>query len=215
VSDEIRRAASVVAVREGAPGPEVLVLERSASSRFLASYVVFPGGSIDRDDTELAGRWFGDAAHAARAAAVRELVEETGLALTSAGVVDVARRQARLEPVDAAPPSTGQLPELCHWVAPVEVPVRFDATYYVITAARDLEPSPDGIEAARAWWASPTELLACWEAGDHKLYWPTWFTVRRLADCGSADEVAALSFETREPDDEELERMPRSVFWEG
>ena len=33
--------------RGAGDGPEVLVLERSAASRFLPSYVVFPGGAVD------------------------------------------------------------------------------------------------------------------------------------------------------------------------
>ena len=61
MSEQIRHAASVVAVREGADAePEVLVLERGAASRFLPGYVVFPGGAVDDDDAALAARWFGD-----------------------------------------------------------------------------------------------------------------------------------------------------------
>ena len=45
MSGDIRKAASVIAVRDAADGPEVLVVERSAASRFLPGYVVFPGGA--------------------------------------------------------------------------------------------------------------------------------------------------------------------------
>ena len=55
----IRRAASLVCVRPGADGPEVLVVERSAGSRFLPGYVAFPGGALDADDEAIARRWFG------------------------------------------------------------------------------------------------------------------------------------------------------------
>lgn len=214
MGEEIRRAASVVAVREGADGdPEVLVLERGAASRFLPGYVVFPGGAVDDDDEELAARWFGDGGQAARAAAVRELVEEAGLALTADGLVDAGTPDS-LDPVHTAPPATGQLHELAHWIAPEEVPVRFDARYYTVEAPRDLDPAPDGGEAAHAWWASPRELLAEWQAGGRKLYWPTYATMLELAACETAAALAALTFETREPDDDEVVRLPRSVFWE-
>ena len=84
----IRRAASVVCVRAGVDGePEVLVVRRSPESRFLPGYVAFPGGAVDADDEAHAERWFGDPPHAARAAAVRELVEETGVTLTANGLV--------------------------------------------------------------------------------------------------------------------------------
>ncbi len=104
--------------------------------------------------------------------------------------------------------------ELAHWVAPESVPVRFDARYYAVAAPQDLPPAADGLEAAEAWWASPRTLLARWEAGEHKLYWPTYFTMSRLAACASAAELLALRFDTREPDDDEAGDLPRSVFWQ-
>ena len=52
MTDEIRRAASLLAGRDGETGLELLVLERSAGSRFLPGYVAFPGGSVDEDDAE-------------------------------------------------------------------------------------------------------------------------------------------------------------------
>ena len=213
MSDQIRHAASVIAVREGDRGPEVLVVERGSGSRFLPGYVVFPGGAVDADDAALAARWFGDDSHAARAAAVRELVEEAGLALTRDGLVDAGTPDS-LDPVHAAPPSPSQLHELARWVAPDEVPVRFDARYFTITAPRGLEPAPDGAEAALAWWASPRELLAEWQVGARKLYWPTYATMLELAACDSAEALAGLTFDTREPDDDEVVRLPRSVFWQ-
>ena len=217
MSDQIRHAASLIAVREGADedggDPEVLVVERGAASRFLAGYVVFPGGAVDDDDAELAQRWFGDSAEAARAAAIRELVEEAGLALTRAGLVDAGTPDS-LDPVHASPPPVQQLHELARWVAPDEVPVRFDARYFAVLAPGGLEPAPDGAEAAQAWWASPRTLLAEWQVGTRTLYWPTYATMLELAACDSADAIVALTFETREPTDDEVVRLPRSVFWE-
>jgi 8-oxo-dGTP pyrophosphatase MutT (NUDIX family) len=215
MSDEMRRAASVIAVREGdrQGDPEVLVLERGAGSRFLPGYVVFPGGAVDEHDAVLASRWFGDDGEASRAAAVRELVEEAGLALTREGLVDAGDPDS-LDPVHAAPPAAEQLHQLARWIAPDEVPVRFDARFFTVVAPRGLEPAPDGGEAAHAWWASPRELLAEWQVGARKLYWPTYATMVELAGCGSAEAIAELTFETREPDDDEVVRLPRSVFWE-
>jgi len=61
VVDEIRTAASVIAGRDGAGGLELLVIERSRSSRFLPGYVAFPGGATDPGDADLAVEWFGTA----------------------------------------------------------------------------------------------------------------------------------------------------------
>lgn len=213
MSEAIREAASVIAVRESADGPQVLVVERSAASRFLPGYVVFPGGAVDPADERLAVGWFGSAGEAARAAAVRELAEEAGLVLTATGL-EAADPASPLAPADAAPPTLDLLHEVAHWVAPEDVPVRFDARYFAVAASPGLEPIHDGHEAADAWWTSPAELLAGWEAGRRKLYWPTWITVRALADCGSVRDLLALRIDTREPDDDEVDRLPRSVFWQ-
>ena len=210
MDERIRRAASAIVGRDGPQGLEVLVLERGASSRFLPGYVAFPGGSTDHEDREHALRWFGTAEEDRRACAVRELVEEVALVLTREGL----GTGGALGTVDAAPPTAGQLEEIAHWIAPLDVPVRFDARYFAIAAPDGLEPVPDGTETADAWWVEPQHLLADWREQRRLLYWPTYFTVEALATCASVAELFALRIDTREPDDEELERLPRSTFWQ-
>jgi 8-oxo-dGTP pyrophosphatase MutT (NUDIX family) len=53
VSDEIRQAASLIGVRDGEGGPEVLVIERTLDHRFLPGYIAFPGGAVDPADIGL------------------------------------------------------------------------------------------------------------------------------------------------------------------
>jgi 8-oxo-dGTP pyrophosphatase MutT (NUDIX family) len=212
VAESIRRAASVIAARDGEPGLEVLVLERSARSRFLPGYVAFPGGSVDPGDAELAEHWFGDGAESARACAVRELLEEVGLALVADGLVEAGGRA--LAALADAPPRTEQLTEVAHWIAPVEVPVRFDARYYVVRAPSGLRVVPDGGETADAWWVSPRELVEAWRAERRKLYWPTSFTMRAIAECADVDELLQLRLATREPNEDDVAHLPRSTFWQ-
>jgi 8-oxo-dGTP pyrophosphatase MutT (NUDIX family) len=210
VGDEMREAASAVVGRDGPDGFEVLVLERGASSRFLPGYVAFPGGSIDDQDEVLAARWFGSTGESRRACAVRELVEEVSLVLTADGLAP----GDALGPVDDSPPGTGQLPEIAHWIAPPQVPVRFDARYYAVRAPAWLEPRPDGSETADAWWVAPKRLLDDWQQERRRLFWPTFFTVSEIAGCDSVDDLLALRIQTREPDDDELARLHRSTFWQ-
>jgi 8-oxo-dGTP pyrophosphatase MutT (NUDIX family) len=210
---EIRMAASVIGVRDAADGPEVLVIERSLDHRFLPGYVAFPGGAVDPGDASLARRWFGDEREAGRAAAVRELAEEVGLAITADAVIATDRPTA-LDAIDASPPPPDRLSEIARWIAPEQVPVRFDARYYAVRIEDGDEPTADGSEAAAAWWRSPRDLLVGWEAGDVLLYWPTHFTMRVLAACADADELCALRIATREPRDDELGLLPRSVFYQ-
>ncbi len=208
MADQIRKAASLIAVRDAPTGPQILVLERGPGSRFLPGYVAFPGGAIDELDSQLALRWFGDRDESARAASIRELVEEAGLAVTGSGLVESLSDA----PIDGSPPSADQLPQIAHWIAPERVPVRFDARLFAVASDAGLTPTPDGGETAAAWWVSPTELMDQWEAGQRKLYWPTYFTMINFAPCADAAQLMALRFDTREPTDEEIARLPRSVF---
>jgi 8-oxo-dGTP pyrophosphatase MutT (NUDIX family) len=209
---EIRKAAALIAVRDASGGPEVLVIERSGGSRFLPGYISFPGGRTDDDDAGLARRWFGDDAEAARASAVRELLEEVGLALRSDGLRPA--RHDDVAAIDDAPPEAATLRAVARWIAPEDVPVRFDATYFAVASPRGVEPTPDDGEIVAAWWASPGELLADWQVEKVRLYWPTYFTLRSLEACASVAEVLATELITREPDDDELERLHRSTFWQ-
>lgn len=204
----MREAASAVVGRDGPDGFEVLVLERGASSRFLPGYVAFPGGSIDEQDGVLAARWFGSAGESRRACAVRELVEEVSLVLTSGGLAP----GGALGQVDASPPAKEQLPEIAHWIAPPHVPVRFDARFYAVRAPAGLEPRPDGSETAAAWWVAPKRLLDDWQQERRRLFWPTFFTVSEIAGCDSVEDLLALHIQTREPDDDELARLHPSTF---
>lgn len=213
MGEEIRLAASLIGVRDGDGGPEILLIERTHDHRFLPGYVAFPGGAVEASDGPLAARWFGDREEAGRAAAIRELAEEVGLAVTD-GSVEVADPDRPVGRIDQAPPKRGSLPEIARWVAPERVPVRFDARYYATRMDGAPDPTPDGSEVATAWWESPASLLSAWESGERLLYWPTHFTMLALARCRSADELLALELETREPRDEELERYPRSVFFQ-
>jgi 8-oxo-dGTP pyrophosphatase MutT (NUDIX family) len=213
VGEEIRLAASLIGVRDGADGPEILVIERTLDHRFLPGYVAFPGGAVDPSDGSLAERWFGDPNEAGRAAAIRELAEEVGLAVTAERVM-ASDPDRSIAAIEEAPPRVSRLPEIARWIAPERVPVRFDARYYAVLMDGAPEPMPDGAEVASAWWVTPGSLLAAWESGERLLYWPTHFTMLALARCRTTAELLALRLETREPRDDELERFPRSVFFQ-
>jgi 8-oxo-dGTP pyrophosphatase MutT (NUDIX family) len=212
----IRRAATVVAARDGRRGVEVLVMRRAAGQRFLAGFLVFPGGAVDLSDAALAERWFNDPGEASRAAAVRELVEEAGLVLTADGLLgEVGSPQDALARVDASPPSVGALREIAHWVAPPEVPVRFDARFYAVAAPLGVEPRPDGHEAEELWWARPIDVLVDFADGLCDLYWPTFKTMEGLAGCSWAAEVLALRIPQAEveTDDDEAQEYVLVGEW--
>ncbi len=94
----IRPAATVILWRKGDTGPEILMGQRGHAAAFMPSKFVFPGGAVDEGDASVpltgglptlcAERLLcegGPAPHTLVAAAIRELFEETGLALGRPG----------------------------------------------------------------------------------------------------------------------------------
>src|SRR6478752_2429270 len=91
-------AATLVVMRERDNGPpELLIVERSAAMRFAGGALVFPGGRVDPGDHALAALHGGDADDlAARIAAIRETIEEAGLAIGVRGLGDSEAARAAL-----------------------------------------------------------------------------------------------------------------------
>jgi 8-oxo-dGTP pyrophosphatase MutT (NUDIX family) len=99
-----RDAATIVLLRDGAPGLEAYLLRRVSSMAFAAGMHVFPGGRVDPEDTGAHTEWYGTRpqdwtgvlsadprlAHGLVCAAVRETFEESGVLLAGAGPDDVA-----------------------------------------------------------------------------------------------------------------------------
>jgi 8-oxo-dGTP pyrophosphatase MutT (NUDIX family) len=97
MSEPILSAATVVLWRSGAEGPQVLMGQRGAGAVFMPSKFVFPGGRVDDEDQAVPGWLAEDCARRLAllvpqaapepdvlvAAALREVVEETGLAFSS------------------------------------------------------------------------------------------------------------------------------------
>jgi 8-oxo-dGTP pyrophosphatase MutT (NUDIX family) len=80
---EPRPAGTVILLRGGATGLEVLLVRRNPTARFMGGAWVFPGGSVDRDE--------GHGDRAVRAAAVRELAEEAAIDVDGAQLVPFSR----------------------------------------------------------------------------------------------------------------------------
>ncbi|MGA7835237.1 MAG: NUDIX domain-containing protein [Acidimicrobiales bacterium] len=93
-----RAAATVLTIRDGDEGYEILMLRRNSRSDFLGGAYVFPGGAVDDDDARDVGFGLDDDVASTRlglaagglsyyVASLRELFEEAGLliACTSEG----------------------------------------------------------------------------------------------------------------------------------
>ena len=155
----IRDAATIVLMRGQGPDPQVLMGQRGAGAVFMPSKYVFPGGAVDAGDALVT---LGPALHpicAARlaapgappasalaAAAIREVWEETGLALGCPG-------QAALPPGWAGFAAQGLVPDasalrfVFRAITPPGRSRRFDARFFLADAARVIG-DPDDFSAA-------------------------------------------------------------------
>lgn len=194
----IRRAAAVVLVRDGARGPELYWVRRSAEVSLGGGFHAFPGGRVDAADRDLATGarpWDDHDDATARVAALRELFEETGVlpGLDAAGAApgEVVRlRRALLEDACtfadalralAARLELDALAPAGRWITPPFVRTRFDALFYVarLPPGQDAEVWPGELVSGE--WITPAAALARWEQGRALLHPPALHVLRCLA----------------------------------
>ncbi|MEX0698385.1 MAG: NUDIX domain-containing protein [Acidimicrobiia bacterium] len=192
-----RPAATVLLVRDIQARLEVLMVKRPARGYFGGLYV-FPGGAVDPvDRTELARRVVSGPAedHEFRAAAVREVAEEVGLALTIGGVVSAPdlRGEELFESLDktGVPLDGERLVLISRWVTPTYAPVRFDTRFYVAGVGEIPPIRLDPVELIGHMWAVPHKVLAMHERGDVALILPTLAHLRWLTRRADVAEVMA------------------------
>jgi 8-oxo-dGTP pyrophosphatase MutT (NUDIX family) len=156
---EPRQAASVIVLRGGGDGLEVLLLRRDPGARFMAGAWVFPGGAVDAHEGE------GDSSH--RVAAVREVEEEAGLRL----------------------PDPAALIKFSRWITPPQMTIRFDTHFFLAHAPDGQEPRVDGREMVDLAWHAPAGALAAHRRGELELVFPTIKHLEQLAAFASASEL--------------------------
>jgi len=199
-------AATLVLMREraGAP-PELLMTERTGEMAFAAGALVFPGGRIDDDDRRSAALLAPDLEDAAaRIAAIRETIEETGIApaiLPEPGpdvLPDLQAGVAREQPFAGLLERLGlrlaldALTPFARWCPNFRETRRFDTLFFLAEApALAPEPVAAEAEAVRAFWTGAAEILAEIDAGRAHAIFPTRRNLERLARFGSIAEARA------------------------
>ncbi|MCW4461476.1 NUDIX domain-containing protein [Sphingomonas sp. BT-65] len=195
-------AATLIVMRERAAGqPELLVVERSAAMRFAGGALVFPGGRVDPGDRALAALHPGDPDDlAARIAAIREMIEEAGLAVGIAGMADIEGVRAALyggtpvgEVLAGGDLDLNALVPFARWLPPGDVSHKvFDTRFYLARWPEDAaEAVVDGNENVRLLWATAQEVLDAADAGKARIIFPTRRNLERLAQLGSFAEAVA------------------------
>lgn len=195
-------AATVIVMRETCGAPELLMVERAKAMAFAGGALVFPGGRVDPGDRALAQHHRGDPDDiAARIAAIRETIEEAGvapgLALDPGMLAGLRPRLYAGEPFAALLAEHGvalnlqALVPFARWLPHGVVPRVFDTRFYLAQAPEGADPIVDGNENVRLFWASAQAVLDAADAGRATIIFPTRRNLERLATFASYAEAVA------------------------
>lgn len=197
MSDEAIPAATLIVVRDRASGPELLMVERAEGMAFAAGALVFPGGRIDKSDTDLG-------IDAALVAAVRETVEETAIPIAleplpdREAAFDLQRALVADEPIGDVLSRAGlsiavdALTPFARWVPKFHAVRRFDTLFFVAKCPPgEWQPQVIERECAGASWISAADALERERRGEARLIFPTKRTLERLAQHSTFEQIRA------------------------
>ena len=206
----VRPAATVLLLRDGPNGLEVLMTRRSATASFAPGAYVFPGGGIDAADAQAhphaRRRATQSDLHLTQAiAAIRESFEELGILLARhangqmANTADIAAldRQASGDKFASQCAARGltlaadEVFVLAHWITDRDLPRRFDVPFLVARMPDAQTPVADEKEQFEPVWVRPADALSRHEAGDFFIIFPTIRTLERLQHYATVDSVLA------------------------
>ena len=224
---QVRDAASVVLIRDGAAAIETFTLTRSPTMAAFPNATVFPGGAADPSDELPSEAWgsldltpwtraFGDDESTVRrlmVTAVRETFEESGVLLADrldSRAIDPADYDAARSALENHELSFyeflsthrlsvdfSRLRPLARWVTPEGNPRRYNTRFFLA----QLPPGQDALratgEATVARWMSPQVAFELFRRGETQLMPPTWSQFRTLRDFGSASAALAAELEPR------------------
>ena len=213
-----RPAAGVVLIRAGERGLEVLLVRRRSDVGFAAGAYVFPGGTLDEEDSD--PRWTelltGPSPDAVRGAAdesgppaltfviaaLREMFEETGVLLTAgdppspeglaadrAALVAGQRRFLDIMSARGLRLAADRLVLCARWITPESLSRRYDARFFLAEAPAGARIAPERGELVEHLWTTPARALERYFDYDLRMLYPTARTVEWLLDADSVGEL--------------------------
>lgn len=224
-----RDAASLVLLRDGSAGLEVLLLRRHADSRVMGGVHVFPGGKLDPTDCspdalaaldlaaeQLLARCDEPALTPEKAAglhlaALRETFEEAGLLLAESADATarqaLADRQAGGEALADAMATLGlrwqasAILPWSRWITPRHPAsgAAFDTRFFLARLPTGQEARHDGYETTEAVWLAPRQALTLHAEHRLELVPPQLMSLVKLARHTTVDSAWNEALAARPP----------------
>jgi 8-oxo-dGTP pyrophosphatase MutT (NUDIX family) len=212
---EARPSSTVVLARDSTHAPEFLLVRRHSKSAFGSTFA-FPGGVIERADSEVHARCAGvDSGEADRlldvavdgldyfSAAVRELFEETGVLLadckSGADTLDHCRQRLNAGELGWQDFLVEQSLEIrcdllhyfSHWITPDVLPRRYSTRFFVARLPRGQVACHDEIELTDSRWVTARAALDQAARGEISIPFPTLRTLEAIAGHASIEALLA------------------------
>lgn len=200
MTDDAIPAATLIVMREaGGVAPELLMVTRTRSMAFAGGAMVFPGGRVDAQDHALGGSL---ADGAARAAALRETLEESGLPVGIDPLPPPGQARNLQRDLHSGTPlrdllesgglrlDLGVLTPFARWKPAFKQPRKFDTLFYLAEAPPgDWPLSAQEGECEAVEWLSAAAVLDRIADGTATAIFPTVRNLERLARFRSIAEA--------------------------
>ena len=163
-------AATILLMRDGAQGLEILLLKRNAAAKNMSGVWMFPGGKIDagdQGDTELDRVAVG---------AVRELREEADIVLDRTALTTFS-----------------------HWLTPAGQNRRFATWFFIAPLPANARVRVDGEEMVEAVWMCPRKAVDEYRARRLRLPPPTVISLLDVSENRTSSEAIARAINRQPP----------------
>lgn len=211
-------AATILLLRDGEAGLEVFMVKRHHQIDFVAGALVFPGGKLEKgdSDTALEAHFDGGADWTAQmralgAGAIREAFEESGILLardartgdfvSADRLAELQHYRAKLDKREVSLVDVlareqlrlalDQLIHFAHWITPTNMPKRFDTHFFLAVSPVGHAGSHDGRESVDSIWITPREAVS--DRKRWNVIFPTKLNLMKLDNSKSVASAIATA----------------------
>lgn len=211
-------AATILLLRDVPGGLEVFMVKRHHQIDFVAGALVFPGGKVEKGDSDAAlkeffdgGEAWTDAMRALGAGAIREAFEESGILLardarhgdfvSGERLAELQHYRPLLDKREAALADVlrkeklrlalDQLVYFAHWTTPANMPKRFDTHFFIAPSPVGHLGRHDGRESVDSTWIGPERAIS--DRKTWNVVFPTKLNLMKLAGSRTVAEAVATA----------------------